>query len=512
MSSVASALLKNGIGLVRRFDQQHLSPIVLQKRTLQQLLKRAEGTAFGKHYQFDQLQLSNRLVSDFQKGVPIHNYDQMFDQWWSRALEGEPDVCWKGKTKYFALSSGTSGANSKYIPVTYDMTRTMRSAGLRMFACLPKYDVPSSLFLKDWLMVGGTAMLKQMGPCYVGDLSGINARKPPMWIKKFYKPGTQIAKISNWDERLKTIAQNAYKWDVGVLTGIPAWVQLTLEYIVDHYKLNHIHELWPNLEIFVSGGTAFEPYRKSFEALLDRPLILQDSYLASEGFIAFQDRPDTNAMRLLLNNGLFFEFIPFSERNFDANGELKPDPEVLTINHVKENVDYALLISTCAGAWRYLIGDTIRFTDLGRSEIIITGRTKHFLSICGEHLSVDNMNTAMIRTEQELQISIREFTVSGVEDGTHHAHRWYIGCDDAVKSKMLASTLDRHLKEVNADYNSERDAMLGTPQVEIIPTSLFYDWQRHQGKMNGQSKVARVMDRERFAEWEKFIDSHKIIS
>lgn len=356
MSSVASALVKNGIGLVRRFDQHHLSPIALQKRTLQQLLKRAEWTAFGKYYQFDQLQQSNRLISDFQKSIPIHSYDQMFDQWWSRTLQGEPDVCWKGTTKYFALSSGTSGADSKYIPVTYDMTRTMRSAGLRMFACLPKYDVPSSLFLKDWLMVGGTAMLKQMGPCYVGDLSGINARKPPMWIKKFYKPGTQIAKISNWDERLKTIAENAYKWDVGVLTGIPAWVQLTLEYIVEHYKLNNIHELWPNLEIFVSGGTAFEPYRKSFDALLDRPLIVQDSYLASEGFIAFQDRPDTHAMRLLLNNGLFFEFIPFNEKNFDVNGELKENPEVLTISQVREGVDYALLLTTCAGACAISLG------------------------------------------------------------------------------------------------------------------------------------------------------------
>ncbi|GJM35956.1 MAG: hypothetical protein DHS20C18_49570 [Saprospiraceae bacterium] len=485
--------------------------MVLQKRTLQQLLKRAENTAFGKHYQFDRLQLSSRLVADFQNTVPVHDYDQMFDNWWSRTLAGEADVCWKGRTKYFALSSGTSGANSKYIPVTYDMTRSMRSAGLRMFACLPQYDVPASLFLKDWLMVGGSAHLKEMGPCYVGDLSGINARKPPIWIKKFYKPGTQIAKISNWDERLKTIAEQAYKWDVGVLTGIPAWVQLTLEYIVDHYKLNHIHELWPNLKIFVSGGTAFQPYRKSFEALMDQPLIIQDSYLASEGFIAFQDRPETNAMRLLFNNGLFFEFVPFNEQNFDSNGEIKPQAEVLTIDRVREGVDYVLLLSSCAGAWRYLIGDTIKFTDLSRSEIIITGRTKHFLSICGEHLSVDNMNAAMIKTKEKLKLIVREFTVSGIESGSHHAHRWYIGCDQAVDPKVFANALDQYLMEVNADYASERDAMLGAPEVHVIPTNLFYDWQRRNGKMNGQSKIARVMNSEQFAAWEKFIGRHRIV-
>lgn len=511
MTTVASTLVQGSIKLVQQFDLLSTSPAQQQRRVLSQLLKKAEYTAFGRHYGFGRIALAADPVAAFQQEVPLHDYDLMFDQWWHRSLEGEPDVCWKGRVRYFALSSGTSGAASKYIPVTLDMTRSMRQAGLRMFACLPKYRVPASFYLKDWLMIGGSANLKNLGHCYAGDLSGINASRPPVWVRRFYKPGTAIARMANWDERTRAIVENAPKWDVGVMTGIPSWVQLTIEAVVQHYGLNHIHEIWPDFTVYVSGGTAFEPYRKSFERLLGQPLIYQDSYLASEGFIAFQDRPGTHAMRLVLNNGIFMEFVPFNELNFNEEGNLRPNAEVLTIEEVEEGVDYAILLTTCAGAWRYLIGDTVRFTDRNRAEIIITGRTKHFLSICGEHLSVDNMNQAITEVEENLNIGIREFSVCGVKSGTHFAHRWYLGvdnlCEAQSKKEQLAHALDEQLKLINDDYKAERSAMLDKLQLELVPVGIFYEWQRKHGKMNGQAKVPRVMRTAQFAEWEAFAAS-----
>lgn len=508
--NVAGNLVKKGIELVQQLDRQKGRPSFSQMRTLQSLLKKAEFTEFGQAYHFSDLLKSEFQVAAFQDTVPVHDYDKMFDEWWHRSLAGEANISWKGKVKYFALSSGTAGATSKYIPITQDLTRSMRQAGLRMFSCLPKYALPSDLFIKDWLMIGGSASLKNVGKAQVGDLSGINAKRPPVWLRKFYKPGRQVAKLKNWDERTEIIARNASKWDIGVIVGIPSWVQLTLERVIEYNGVDNIHQLWPNLRIFVSGGIAFEPYRKGFEKLLAHPLIYQDTYLASEGFIAFQDRPGTHAMRMVLNNGIFYEFIPFDDNNFDQNGQLVASPDVYTIDEVEENKDYALLITTCGGAWRYLIGDTVRFTNKRRCEIIISGRTKHFLSLCGEHLSVDNMNQAISNVEKEFDIDIREYVVSGVEANGHFAHRWYIGCDQSVNQALLAKSLDEQLKKVNDDYATERTAMLQEIDLRIIPSRLFQEWQRAKGKLNGQSKIPRVMKGERFKEWENFIEGFQL--
>ncbi len=505
MTTVATTLVRKGISLVRQLDQMKPTPIQLQQRCLQGLLRRAGQTAFGRRYGFESIAASANPARAFQAGVPMHSYDSMFDEWWSRALAGEPDVSWRGRVPYFALSSGTSGAASKYIPVTVDMQRSMRQAAFRMFTCLPKYNLPASFYTKEWLMIGGSASLQDLGHCQAGDLSGINASNPPVWIRRFYRPGTRIARIKDWDERSTAIARMAPSWDVGVLTGIPSWVQLTLERVMEYHGLSNIHEIWPNLQVFVSGGVAFEPYRKSFESLLAHPLIYQDSYLASEGFIAFQARPETTAMRLLLNNGIFYEFVPFDEANFDEEGQLRPTARALTIDEVEEGRDYALLLSTCAGAWRYLIGDTVRFEDKSRSEIRITGRTKHFLSICGEHLSVDNMNQAIRRTEDILNLQIKEFTVCGVKAGSHFAHRWYLGCEPLADASVVAGVLDEQLKIVNDDYAAERAAMLRPPQLHLVEPARFYDWQRHTGKMNGQSKFPRVMKEQQFDKWEAFL-------
>ncbi len=502
--------------LVKRFLTvgeylEHLpfSPIALQQQVLRRLLARAQHTAFGQFYHFKGLLKSPQMVEAFQAEVPLFDYDAMYERWWHRTLEGVENVSWRGQINYFALSSGTSGAPSKHIPISDEMKRAMRRGGMKTFFALTNFEVPPELYAKSMLMLGGSSDLERQGTYFRGDLSGINASSLPFWLQPYYKPGTEIAAINNWDERIEEIARLAPQWDIGFIVGIPSWLQLMMERILEYHHLDNIHQLWPNLEVCVHGGVAFEPYRKGFEKLLARPLVYMDTYLASEGYIAYQTRPETRAMRLLLQNGIFYEFIPFNELNFDEFGQVRGQPRALSLEEVERGIDYALAISTCAGAWRYLIGDTVRFTDLERSEIIITGRTKHFLSICGEHLSVDNMNQGIQHVEEALGVNIREFTVAPVEEGARFAHQWYIGCEPLADSQRVATLLDERLQEVNDDYRTERAALLGL-KVKVISPRLFYQWQEAHGKMGGQNKFPRVMRGKQFEEWERYVEGQMI--
>ena len=500
-------LIKRTLSIGDRIQdlQEFTPPEQHQQRTLRRLLKKAAHTAFGQYYDFRELLKSPTPVQDFQQKIPIHDYDLMYRRWWHMSLNQVENVTWRGKVKYFALSSGTSGAPSKHLPVTEDMMRAMRRAGMKMFFALSNFDVDPELFTKNMLMLGGSSDLKDQGGYFVGDLSGINASKPPFWLRPYYKPGTEISRIDSWDDRIREIVKKAPEWDVGFLVGIPSWLQLMMERIIDHYRLQTIHDIWPNLKVCVPGGIHFEPLRTGFARLMAVPFKYMDSYLASEGFIAYQERPETKAMKLLINNGIFFEFIPFREENFDQDGNIKGMPEALSIKDVEENTEYSLLISTCAGAWRYLIGDTVRFTDKGRSEIIITGRTKQYLSVCGEHLSIDNMNQGIQHVEEALDVSIREFTVGTVSSDNFFSHKWYIGAEPLADPEKIKGLLDRKLREVNDDYNTERNHVLRDMQVEVIPVALFYRWQAIQGKLGGQNKFPRVMKKTVFHKWEAFV-------
>jgi hypothetical protein len=290
-----------------------------------------------------------------------------------------------------------------------------------------------------------------------------------------------------------------------MIVGVPAWMQILLERIIERYGVKNIHEIWPNLEAFVHGGVSFEPYKKGFEKLLGRPVHYIETYLASEGFLAFQLEPNKPSMRLVLNNGIFYEFVPFNDKNFDQDGVIIETPETLMVDEVEEGKDYALLISTCAGAWRYQIGDTIKFVDKQNSEIIITGRTKHFLSLCGEHLSVDNMNRAVESASKEFNIGIKEFTVIGVPDGSLFSHHWFIGTDEQVDNEALVKRIDELLKELNDDYAVERKHALKNVVLDILPTAIFYDWMKSEGKEGGQSKFPRVLKKEKMTSWLSFI-------
>lgn len=510
--AILGTLLKKGIRIREMLEQEYTSPFDLQKRELRELLIAANATEFGKFYNFPEIlsgfrKADKAFFNRFKACVPIHTYNKIYNDWWSLAQKGVKDVCWPGRVKYFALSSGTSDASSKYIPVTKEMTKAIQKTSVRQILSLSKYDLPPEIFEAGILMLGGSTHLNRRGSFFEGDLSGIQAARLPFWFQHFYKPGKKIARTRHWDDKLDEIARNARTWNIGIIVGVPAWIQILIEKILHYHQAKNIHEIWPNLTVYVHGGVSFDPYRKGFEKLLGRPIQYIETYLASEGFIAFQQVPNRRSMRLVLNNGIFYEFVPFEEKNFDAAGEIRPDAESLLIDEVQEGKEYALLLSTCAGAWRYLIGDVIKFTSLENCEIVITGRTKHFLSLCGEHLTVDNMNKAVELVSDELNISIQEFTVAGIPHGSLFAHHWFVGTDDAVDPQILKTRIDEKLKVLNDDYAVERSAALKEVLVDVVPVNAFYGWMESKGKAGGQNKFPRVMKKAQLDDWTAYLQS-----
>jgi len=508
------SLVKTGIQLKSRSAKEKHSAIENQMIVLQKLLVKAEKTEFGKHYNFGMMvglrrpDDSKAKYKQFCRNVPTHTYNQIFDAWWHKTLKGIPDVCWPGKTRYFALSSGTSEASTKHIPITKAIIKSNQRTSVRQILTLSYYkNLPSDFFLKGVLMLGGSTNLNFNGTNYEGDLSGIQVKQIPFWFQPLYKPGTKIAQEKNWAKKLDEIVLSAKDWDIGCVAGVPAWIQILLEKIIAHYNLKNIHELWPNFAVYGHGGVSFEPYRKAFDKLVGKPLIYLETYLASEGFIAYQARPETRGMKLSTDNGIFFEFVPFTEENFNSDGDMVPNPQTLLIDEVTEGKDYAILISTCAGAWRYLIGDVVRFTDLAKSEIVIAGRTKHYISLCGEHLSVDNMNQAISAVQQEFNVNITEFAVSGIRSGSLFGHKWFVSCDDRVDADRLLKSIDENLKKLNDDYAVERLHGLKEIIIEVLPSTYFYAYMEKKGKIGGQNKFPRVLKKHQQEEFEELIQT-----
>ena len=511
--TILGNVLKRGIRLTEVVRRRKINALKMQRNTFTKLVGKARYTAFGERYQFDELLRSVEFGSErefyekYKKLVPIHDYNKIYNEWWCRSLDGEKNVTWPGRVKHFALSSGTSESASKYIPVTKSMVKAIQKTGVRQILTLSQYnELPAATFEKGCLMLGGSTKLANRGGRLVGDLSGITTSQIPFWFQRFYKPGKAIAEGRDWALKLDEITVQAAQWDIGFIAGVPAWLQLLMEKIIAHYKVKTIHDIWPNLAVFCHGGVSFEPYRKGFEKLLGKPMVYLETYLASEGFIAYQADPNAEGMQLVLNNGLFYEFVPFNERNFTSDGDLVETPQTLIIDEVKEGQEYALLISTCSGAWRYLIGDTIRFTSKRRAEIIITGRTKHFLSLCGEHLSVDNMNKAVELVANELGITVKEFTVAGLTFDLEFGHHWYIGTDDAVDADLLRQRIDQTLCDLNDDYVVERKHALRKLELTVVPTKTFYDWMESKGKLGGQNKFPRVLKKALVADWQGFLE------
>ncbi len=504
--AIIGEILKRIVGVADRVFT-NTDPAEAQRETLRQLLEKAENTAFGKLYQFKKLlSFEDDLRKAFAEEVPFHSYDSMYERWWNKVLEGGEDITWPGKVNYFAVSSGTT-SNKKHIPVTDDMLKSIRRAGMQQIKGIADFDLPPEFFEKELLFFGSSTDLKKVGDHYEGEISGISASQLPFWLEGYYRPGKEISSINDWDERVEALAKNAPDWDIGSISGIPSWIELMLKRVIEYHNLSNIHEIWPNFMVFTSGGVAFEPYKKSFERISGKPVTIIDTYLASEGYLATQIRRDTDAMALITNNGIYFEFVPFTDENMDEDGNIRQGVKAINIEEVEEGVQYVLIISTVAGAWRYMIGDTIEFTDKKRTEIRITGRTKHFLNVVGSQLSVIQMNRAVKELGEEFGIEIKEFTVAAILEDDNYLHRWYFGTDnDQEKDELkVAQRLDDILRGANKNYNVARTKALKSVQVRIIPDELFRQWTEETNQKGGQVKMPRVMKEEEFLEWEKYV-------
>ena len=491
--------------------KQWINPVKAQRTQLVKLLRKAQFTAFGERYQFTKILKAENVTDAFRETVPVFDYSKMYKCWWYRSLNGEPYVTWPGKVKYFALSSGTSEASSKYIPVTGDMLRSIKRASLRQIVSMVRYDFPLDFYEKGMLMIGGSTHLQYNGTYYEGDLSGITAASIPFWFQHFYKPGKRISRTADWNTKLREMIKKAPDWDIGIVVGVPAWVQILLEKIIEEYNVQTIHDIWPNLGVYVHSGVSFKPYVKSFEKLFAKKVMYNESYLASEGYVAYQNRIGAQGMDMITDNGIFFEFVPFNQNNFDEDGNLKENPETFTLAEVENEKEYALLLSTNAGAWRYLLGDTIKFTDKDFAEIQITGRTKHFLSICGEHLSQENMNRAIELLQEELDVEIKEFTVMAFRYQGLFAHKWYLGTSSPLDPETAARKIDQYLKNLNDDYRVERLEAIRDVFVHVLPPKAFLEYMEMKGKTGSANKFPRVLKNERITEWEQFLKDRQYL-
>jgi len=440
-------LIKSALDLGNTFTQESNPPQQRQEQQLRNLLQKAQHTSFGLYYSFSELLDASDIRKAYRETLPIFQYARMNERWWQQQ-QNVANVTWPGKPDYFALSSGTTGKKSKRIPVTSDMLQSFRKVGIGQTISLANFNLPKELFETEVLMLGSSANLQSHKNHLEGEISGINTSNLPPWFGNFYRPGLEIASIDNWDSRVEEIARQAPNWNIGAIAGIPSWVLKMLQTITEYHQLEHIHQIWPNLQLYLSGGVAFEPYRSSLNKLLAEPLTYLDTYLASEGFFAYTARPGSMDMRLAIDADIYYEFIPFDGQGFDETGKLLKNPTVLTIEGLEEKKDYALVISTPAGAWRYMIGDTVKFTNLEELELVISGRTKYFLNVVGSQLSEEKLNAAIQEIAQTTKLNISEYSVAALQnvDGEFY-HQWVLGVEETNQPpEDLAQQLDQALK------------------------------------------------------------------
>lgn len=496
--SLFGKVVKIALGVSKNLEASIISPDVSQEDCLKRLLKKAQETAIGEFYRFEDILQADDLCEEFARVVPIHDYDAMQKRWWAEQIK-HPDITWPGRPPFFALSSGTTGKESKRIPVTTDFIDGIRHSGIRLIKSLANYDLPEEVFEGEILMLSSSAHLEEHPAGHLeGEISGINVHNFPDYYDIFYRPGHEIASIDDWNERVARIVKEAPQWNISAIAGIPSWILLMLKEIIKGHRLQTIHDIWPNLRLFATGGVAFETYREDFEAICAAPLTIMDTYLASEGFFAFTARPDTMNMKLVLSDYYYYEFIPFDERGVDEMGNLLENPVVLRLDQVAEDQDYVLLITTSAGAWRYVIGDTIRFTDVKANEIKITGRTKFFLNVVGSQLSEEKMDAGILETAESMGITVNEYSVAAVKNQAgDYIHQWVIVSEKSVDEDAFATKLDESLQELNKNYKVARNKALKGVQVKAIEKATYYQYLEGKQQKGGQAKIQKVMDAEK---------------
>ncbi len=485
INSIASWWFRNRLSDLRLFIK---NPINTQEEQLYFLLEMAMQTRFGKQYYFGQI----KDVNSFQQAVPLQNYETLFP-YIEAMMQGEPDVLWHGKVKWFAKSSGTTSARSKFIPVTQEALELNHYQGGKDVMAFYLHNYPESKLLQGkTLKLGGSKKLLKHQQAYVGDLSAIMIDNMPFWANMVSIPEKKTALIADWEEKLDKIIDEALMSNLTGIAGVPSWMLMFLKEVLIRTGKSNILEVWPQLEVFFHGGVSFVPYRETYRKLFPSgEFHYMEIYNASEGFFALQDSKDRDDLLLMLNNGVFYEFIPMSEYNGVHS------TNVVALKDVEVGRNYAMVISTNSGLWRYIIGDTVRFTSVKPYRINITGRTKHFVNAFGEEVVIENADQAIEKAANQTGAEIKEYTIAPVfmQTDRQGAHQWLIEFDkkpdDFEKFKKI---LDETLQELNSDYAAKRykNMTMQAPIVEKARPGLFYNWLNEQGKLGGQNKVPRL--------------------
>lgn len=462
------------------------NPIQSQRDVLQDLVTHAQHSEIGRKYGFDQL----FTISKFKQAVPIHEYEDL-KPYIERLMLGEQYLLWNTPVYWFAKSSGTTHEKSKFIPITDESLRNCHYQGAKDVLTLYYNRYPESdLLTGKGLVIGGSHQINSLDEdIFYGDLSAVLLQNTPFWSNWLRTPELSIALMDEWESKIEQLAQSTIHEDVTSLSGVPTWTLVLIKRILEITGKSTLLEVWPRLEMYLHGGISFTPYKKQFEKLIGGEINYLNMYNASEGFFAAQN-DTSDDMLLFLQHGIFYEFMPVEEYG-------KPNPQTIGLKAVEPGKNYAPVISTNGGLWRYLIGDTISFTSLYPFKIKVTGRLKHFINAFGEELIVDNSDQAISMASAKTGAVVKDYTAAPVyfTDTTNGAHEWLIEFEKEPEDlKKFITALDTALKMVNSDYEAKRykNIAMKLPVVHPAPTGLFNEWLHAKGKMGGQHKVPRL--------------------
>ncbi len=485
LNSIISLVNLRRLSQISHFKE---NPEEVQKEQLFDLIKKSKDTQHGKYYDF----ASIKSIKDFQERVPVQKYEQM-EHVIDKIRHGEKNVLWPGDIKWFAKSSGTTASKSKFIPVSKEALEDCHFRGGKDVLAIYNDLYPENdLFGGKGLTLGGSQKLSQYNrESFYGDLSAILIGNLPFWVNFIRTPDQSIALMDKWEEKLVKMTEATINENVTSLSGVPSWFMVLIKHILKTKGTDNLLDIWPNLELFIHGGINFEPYRDQYKKIIPSAnMHYMETYNASEGFFAIQDNPSDTSMLLMLDYGIFYEFVPISEYG-------KEFPKALTLDEVELETNYAMVISTNGGLWRYIVGDTIKFTSKYPFKIKITGRTKHFINAFGEEVIVDNSNRAINYACEKTGAVIKEYTAAPMYMSTEEQgrHQWIIEFEKEPKDLAeFTHYLDLELQNINSDYEAKRykDITLGAPKIEIARKDLFFDWLKKHNKLGGQNKVPRL--------------------
>ncbi|MFN3404456.1 MAG: GH3 auxin-responsive promoter family protein [Cytophagaceae bacterium] len=472
------------------------NPHDVQEQLLLSIVKKARNTEWGKKHDYKSI----KNLQQLKERVPVSPYEKIYP-YIERMMMGEKDILWPSPITWFSKSSGTTNAKSKFIPVSKDALFHCHYKGGKDLLCLYFHNKPDSkLFEGKGLGIGGTYNAnKKWSNSYYGDVSAVIMANLPMWAQFVRTPSLKIALMDEWEEKIERMARATLNEKVTNISGVPTWSIVLLERILEITGKSNILEVWPEFEVFYHGAVAFGPYKDIFKKFFPSDKVMYlETYNASEGFFGIQDDLSIDHLLLMLDYGIYYEFIPMEEED-------KEFPKTISLDQVQLNTNYAMVISTNAGLWRYKIGDTVKFTSLSPYRIKISGRTKHFINAFGEELIVENAETALAEACKRTGATATNFTAGPVyfEGKSRGGHEWIIEFSDVpLNMENFSVILDEELKKVNSDYEAKRhkDLALQKPIVHSVPSGTFYNWMKKRGKLGGQNKVPRLSNNREYLE------------